>query len=159
MLLGNLTHKNLKIFRLRRPVPGEIFSGLHETFSFVQVCGDTPHLTRLFGWVDRKRLHRLSWAETLAQPYYLLFNNGINLDIKMSIMSYIQLLSCHSQDPTQCTRPKNFICLDGCPKHDGSWGCWKFRNIIYFGILPMFYSSAEGYPYKTQGLFEGTLLI
>ena len=28
-----------------------------------------------------------------------------------------------------------------------------------FGILPRFYSSAEGYPYELQGLLAGTLLI
>ena len=33
------------------------------------------------------------------------------------------------------------------------------KQIGQYDILPRFYSSTEGYPYKTPGLLAGTLLI
>ena len=33
------------------------------------------------------------------------------------------------------------------------------QELEEFGVLPTFYSSAEGYPYKIHGFLAGTLLI
>jgi len=55
--------------------------------------------------------------------------------------------------------PLWIITVPGLWAHKHVYPISIFHVFWYFGMLPRFYSSAEGYPYKTQGLLAGTLLI